>query len=475
MSRYDAAVVGSGPNGLAAAITLARVGLKVVLYEAAATVGGGMRTAELTLPGFKHDVCSAIHPFGIGSPFFRNLPLEDFGLEWLYPEVSIAHPLDGGAVLAYRSLETTAAALGEDEGAYRFLYGPPVREWSQLERSVLGPLLRLPRHPLALARFGWRAVLPATMLANALFKTEEAKALFAGIAAHAVMPLEEVGTAAAGMLLGTAGHLWGWPLPKGGSQSLADALAAYFRALGGEVVTGVRVDALDVLEAETILLDIAPRQLLELAADRLPLAYERQLERFRYGAGVFKIDYALDGPVPWKDEACLRAGTVHVGGTLAEIAASERHLRRGEVADKPYVLVAQQSLFDDTRAPPGKHTLWAYCHVPNGSTVDMTERIEAQLERFAPGFRERILARHTMTAPAFETYNPNYVGGDINGGAATLWQLIARPVLKPVPYRTPLEGVYLCSSSTPPGGGVHGMCGYRAAQVALRDLKLQPK
>lgn len=470
MSRYDAAVVGSGPNGLAAAITLARAGLKVILYEARGTIGGGMRTRELTLPGFKHDVCSAVHPFGVGSPFFRDLPLEQFGLEWVYPDVAIAHPLDDDVALSYASLEKTAAGLGVDGAAYRFLFGTTVHEWPQLEGDVLGPLLRVPRHPLALARFGWRALLPATVLANSLFKTEKARALFAGVAAHSILPLEALATSAAGILLGTAGHLWGWPFPRGGSQALAEAMAAYLQTLGGEIVTDVEVTSLDELEAKTVLLDVGPKQLLKLAGDKLPRAYRAQLERFRYGAGVFKIDYALDGPVPWKNEACLRAGTVHVGGTLAELAASERSLKLGRTPEQPYVLVAQQSLFDEMRAPMDKHTLWAYCHVPNRSNEDMTERIEAQLERFAPGFGECVLARHTMNTPAFETYNPNYVGGDINGGAASLWQLVSRPVLSPSPYKTPLKGVYLCSSSTPPGGGVHGMCGYRAAQLALNDV-----
>ena len=470
MANFDAAVVGSGPNGLAAAIVLAQAGLRVALYEARETVGGGMRTQELTLPGFKHDVCSAIHPLGIGSPFFSTLPLATYGLEWLYPDAPLAHPLEGGAVVLEGSLAATLKNLGEDARAYEALFTPLVEHWRGLSEDFLGPLLRWPNHPLALARFGVRALPSATLLANTMFKGKRAKALFAGLAAHSILPLEAPATAAFGLVLGMLAHAVGWPFPKGGSQTFADALSAHFRSLGGKVFTGVKVASLEALEARAVLLDIAPKQFLTLVGDRLPTSYRRALERYRYGAGVFKLDYALDGPVPWKDAACLRAGTIHVGGTLPEIAASERAIKRAEVPERPYILVAQQSLFDPGRAPVGKHTLWAYCHVPNGSSVDMTEAVEAQLERFAPGFRARVLARHTMTAPAFETYNPNYVGSDINGGAAGLWQLVSRPVPRPNPYKTPLDGVYLCSASTPPGGGVHGMCGYHAARAALREV-----
>ena len=470
MSRFDAAVVGSGPNGLAAGTVLAQAGLKVALYEARETVGGGMRTAELTLPGFKHDVCSAIHPLGVGSPFFRTLPLENYGLEWIHPDAPLAHPLDGGAVVLERSLDATLENLGEDARAYETLFAPLVEHWEGLAGDFLGPLLRFPQHPLTLARFGVRALPSATLLANMVFRGERARALFAGLAAHSILPLEAPTTAAFGLVLGLLAHAVGWPFPKGGAQVFADALSAHFRTLGGEVFTGAKVESLEGLEAKTVLLDVGAKQFLGMAGEHLPGAYRRALERYRHGAGVFKLDYALDGPVPWRDEACLRAGTVHVGGTLNEIAASERAIKRGEVPEQPYVLVAQQSLFDPSRAPEGKHTLWAYCHVPNGSAADMTEAVEAQLERFAPGFRERVLARHTMNAPAFESYNPNYVGGDINGGAADVWQLVARPVPRPNPYKTPLDGVYLCSASTPPGGGVHGMCGYHAARATLGEV-----
>ena len=469
MSHYDAIVVGSGPNGLAAAITLAQAGRKTLLIEARDTVGGGMRTKELTLPGFKHDVCSAIHPNGEKSEFFSQLPLADYGLEWIHPEATIAHPLESDAALSYRSLEETAKGLGIDEGAYRFLFAPSVRAWDKLSEDVLRPLIKIPKHLIPLAQFGWRALLPATVLGNAFFETEEAKALFGGIAAHSVLPLGKIGTSAAGMLLGSLGHVAGWPLPKGGSQSLADALAAHFESLGGEIQTDWQVKTLAELpEADTVMLDVGVKQFLNMTDD-LPKPYRAWLTRFRHGPGVFKVDYALSEPVPWKDPAVLKAATVHIGGTLSEMAESERGLMQGKVNEKPFVLAAQQSLFDDSRAPAGKHTLWAYCHVPNGSEGDMSTAIENQIERFAPGFRDVVLARHTMNAPTYANYNPNYVGGDINGGAATLWQFAVRPVPSPNPYKTPLKGVYLCSASTPPGGGIHGMCGYNAARRALRD------
>ena len=477
--QYDAVVVGSGPNGLAAAITLARAGRSVIVFEARETVGGGCRSAELTLPGFVHDVCSAIHPLAVASPFFRTLPLERYGLEWVQPTVALAHPLpDGTAAVLHRSLAETAAGLGPDAAAYTRLMAPLVRDWPKLEAAILGPLPLPPHHPLALAHFGLSGLLPAVWLAETRFRTDAARALFAGLAAHGMLPLGKPVTAAFGLVLGILAHVAGWPVPRGGAQRISDALAAYLRDLGGEIDTNTPITSLEQLPpARAILCDVTPRQLLALAGEgrprdalTLPAGYRRRLERFRYGPGVFKLDYALDGPVPWLAEECRQAGTVHVGGTLAEIAAAERAVAHGEAPEQPFVLVAQQSLCDPTRAPAGKQTLWAYCHVPGGSDVDMTQRVEAQIERFAPGFRQRILARHTLTAVEMQAYNPNYIGGDINGGVQDLWQLYTRPVASLSPYTTPVPGLSLCSSSTPPGGGVHGMCGMHAARAVLRYL-----
>jgi phytoene dehydrogenase-like protein len=470
--EYDAVVVGAGPNGLAAAITLAQAGCSVLVLEARETIGGGLRSAELTLPGFRHDICSAIHPLGIGSPFFGSLPLAEHGLEWIHPAVPLAHPLDDGtAVVLDRCLETTGAMLGRDGPAYRRLMKPFVTHWPGLTADTLGPFPLPPRHPFLMARFGLRAFRSARGLAEGLFRGEPARALFAGIAAHAIMPLEQPLTAAFGLVLGIAGHAVGWPLPRGGSQQIAQALGSYLASLGGKIVTGTPVESVDQLPpARAIVLDVTPRQLLRLAGEHLPGGYVRRLQGYRYGPGVFKVDLAIDGPIPWRAEACLGAGTVHLGGTLAEIAAGEQAIWGGEHPERPYVLLTQQSLFDDTRAPAGKHTVWAYCHVPNGSTVDMTDRIEAQIERFAPGFRDRILARHVNSPHDLEQYNANYIGGDINGGVQDLRQLFTRPTLRLVPYSTPNKKIYLCSSSTPPGGGVHGMCGYHAAQAVLRRM-----
>lgn len=469
---YDAVVIGSGPNGLAAAITMARAGRSVLVIEANETIGGGCRSKEVTLPGFMHDICSAIHPLGLGSPFFRTLPLEQYGLEWIHPPVQLAHPLDDGtAVMLDRSIEETSKGLGIDATAYQKLMKPFAAHWDELANTFLGPLRpSILAHPFVMTRFGLRAIVSANLLARFLFKGNRARALFAGVSAHSMLPLERSPSAAFGLLLGLTAHTIGWPIPRGGSQQIANALAAYLRSLGGEIVTGTRVDALAMLpKADTILCDITPRQLLPIAGNRLPVGYKRQLEHYRYGPGVFKIDYALDGPVPWRAEECLQAGTVHVGGTLAEIAASERAVWEGLPPERPFVLTAQQSLFDNSRAPDGKQTLWAYCHVPNGSTFDMTDRMEEQIERFAPGFRDRILARHVTNALELEQYNANYIGGDINGGIQDLRQLFMRPTIRPVPYSTPVKGLYICSSSTPPGGGVHGMCGYFAARAALRE------
>jgi phytoene dehydrogenase-like protein len=467
----DAVVVGAGPNGLAAAIALARAGISVRVLEAADTVGGGARSGELTLPGFVHDVCSAIHPLGVASPFFRTLPLAEHGVEWIEPPAALAHPFDdGSAALLERSPEVVVRGLGEDEARWRRLFAPLVRAADPLLEDVLAPV-HVPAHPIALARFGVRAAPPATTLARLSFRGQKARGLFAGLAAHSMLRLDRPPSAAFGLMLGLLGHSVGWPFPRGGSQRLSDALASYLHALGGEIETGRHVESLAELgDTRAVLLDVTPRGLLALAGDRLPDRYRRGLERYRYGPGVFKLDWALDGPIPWRAEECARAATVHLGGTLAEIAASEAAPGQGEVVERPYVLLAQQSLFDPTRAPAGRHTAWAYCHVPNGSTVDMTETIEAQVERFAPGFRERILARSALGPAEIERYNANYVGGDINAGAATLSQLFTRPVARVSPYTTPLPGVFLCSASTPPGGGVHGMCGFHAAQAALRQL-----
>ena len=473
-SAYDAVVVGAGPNGLAAAITLARAGHSVVVFEASDIIGGGCRSKELTLPGFIHDVCSAIHPLGVGSPFFRTLPLEQYGVEWVHPEAPLAHPLpDGHAAMLERSFAATGATLGPDAAAWRRLFAPLARRWDTLAEGILAPLRPLWQmsHPitsLAMARFGLNALQSARGLAERTFKGDYARAMFMGMAAHSMLPMEQPVTAAAGLVLGGLGHAVGWPMPRGGSQFIVDALATYLRDLGGEIVTGTPIRSLaDLPPARAVLTDVTPRQLLAMAGHTLPDTYQRQLRRFHYGPGVFKIDFALDGPIPWTATECLRAGTVHVGGTPDEIAAGERSVSRGVIPDRPFVLLAQQSLFDATRAPAGKHTAWAYCHVPSGSDVDMTGRIEAQIERFAPGFRDRILARHTFTAPQLEQYNANYIGGDINGGVQDLRQLFTRPTVRIDPYSTPVSGLYICSSSTPPGGGVHGLCGYFAAQSAL--------
>ncbi len=470
MAVPDALVIGGGPNGLAAAITLARAGRQVVVYEARGTVGGGTRSAELTLPGFTHDICSAIHPLGVGSPFMRSLPLADLGVEWLESPAALAHPFDdGSAALLFRSIDATCSTLGADGSAYRRLMTPLAREWERVAPVILGPLRPTPQTLFPLAAFGLRALMPARMLARGIFRGERARALLGGMAAHGMLPLSAPASASFGLVLATLGHTVGWPLPRGGSQHIADALAAYLRSLGGEIVTNAEVRSLaDLPPARVVLCDVTPRQLVALAGDRLPPSYRRALGRYRYGPGAFKIDYALDGPIPWRAAECAQAATVHLGGTLDEIEASEAAVARGAIPDRPFVLLAQPSLFDTTRAPAGHHTAWVYCHVPNGATEDMTARIEAQIERFAPGFGELVLARHVMTPADLAAYNPNDIGGDINGGAQDLRQLFTRPTLSLNPYATPAPGLYLCSSSTPPGGGVHGMCGYHAARAALR-------
>lgn len=467
---YDAVIVGSGPNGLAAAIAIAHTGRRVLVLEANDAVGGGLATAELTLPGFRHDVFSAVHPFGAASPFFRRLPLERHGLEWVAPEAPFAHPLDDGhAVLAETSVAATATGLGADGDRYRRLLEPLVARWEDIAADVLRPLVGVPRHPVALAGFGALALMPARLLASAAFRTERARALLAGLAAHANLPLGRVATSAPMLVLAILAHRVNWPFPRGGAGELAAALAGYFRSLGGEIATGVRVRNLRELPpAGAYLLDVTPGAFLAMAGSELPAGYRWWLERFEHGPGVFKLDLALDAPIPWQHPTVARAGTVHVGGTLRQIAASERSVAGGRASDRPYVLLAQPSAFDPTRAPAGKHVVWAYCHVPAGSRVDMTGPMLDQIERFAPGVRERILALRASDPLELQDRNANLVGGDPGAGAQTLWQTLARPIPTPDPYATPLQDVYLCSASTPPGPGVHGMSGFNAAVSALR-------
>jgi phytoene dehydrogenase-like protein len=467
---FDALVIGSGPNGLAAAIAMQQQGLSVLIIEGKNEIGGGLRSAELTLPGFVHDVCSAIHPLAIGSPFFNTLPLQDHGLFYTFPELAVAHPFDDGtAAVLQHSVEDTAKLLGADEQTYLKLMGGLVKDWPDIAADVLGPL-HFPKYPVAMARFGLNALTSASYLAKR-FQTKAAKGLWAGMAAHSIQPLTKPTTSAIGLVLMAAAHLKGWPIPIGGSKEIANALASYFLSIGGRIETGRYISSLQELPAaKAILFDVTPKQLLQIAGHKFSSIYKWQLERYRYGMGVFKIDWALNAPIPFTATEARKAGTVHIGNTIVEITLSEKLSWQGKHAEKPFVLLAQQSLFDDSRAPEGKHTAWAYCHVPSGSVKDMTESIEKQVERFAPGFSATILARHTMNTAEIERYNPNYIGGDINGGAIDLGQLFTRPVLRSSPYRTSAKGLYLCSSSTPPGGGVHGMCGYHAAKRALQDI-----
>jgi phytoene dehydrogenase-like protein len=469
MSGPDAIVVGAGPNGLAAAIVIAQTGRKVIVLEAQPRVGGGVRSAELTLPGFVHDICSAVHPLAKGSPFFRTLPLEAHGLDWVEPPAMLAHPFDDGSCeLIYRSLDRTARGLRGDERAYRDLMGAIAHAWPALEGAVLAPP-RLPRHPVAVARFGFQALRSADRLIPLVFAGDRTRALMAGICAHGMLPLDRRPTAAFGLVLGVMAHVAGWVSPRGGAQHLSDALAGHLESLGGEIVTGTAVMSVDDLPpAPAILCDLSPRPLLQIAGHRFPAWYRRRLERYRYGMAAFKVDWALDGPIPWRASECAQAGTVHLGGTLEEIARSERDAWDGHVSEHPFVLLAQPSLFDRSRAPAGCHTAWAYCHVPNGSAADMLPRIERQIERFAPGFRDRVLARAVMRPADLERHNANLVGGDISGGVADLRQLFMRPTRRT--YSTPVRGLYLCSAATPPGAGVHGMCGYFAARRALEEV-----
>jgi phytoene dehydrogenase-like protein len=468
--EYDCIVVGSGPNGLSAAITMQQAGLSVLLVEANDVIGGGLRSANLTLPHFVHDVCSAIHPLAAVSPFFKTLPLEQHGLEFIYPNIPAAHPFDDGSAAAlYKSMEQTAQTLGVDKLSYLKLLEPLVKDWLQIGVDVLGPL-HFPKHPVKMVRFGLKAITSATQLEKR-FRSREAGGLWAGMAAHSMQPLSNATSSAIGLVLMIVGHIAGWPIPKGGSNSIANALASYFVSLGGTIQTNYRILSLSQLpSSHVILFDVSPRQLLQIAGHKFSSLYKWQLKGFRYGMGAFKIDWALDGAIPFTAPQCRQAGTVHLGNTFEEIARSEQLTSEGKHPDKPFVLLAQQSLFDPSRAPEGKHTAWAYCHVPNSSEMDMTERIEKQVERFAPGFRDRILGKHVMNAVQMEEYNPNNVGGDINGGVIDLRQLFNRPALRISPYKTSAKGIYICSASTPPGGGVHGMCGYYAAKRALKDV-----
>jgi phytoene dehydrogenase-like protein len=469
MAQRDAVIVGSGPNGLAAAIVLAQAGRSVTVFEAQSTIGGGARSAELTLPGFVHDVCSAVYPFARGSPFFRTLPLASYGLEWIEPPIMLAHPFDDGScAVVYRSIERTASQLGVDGAAYRDLIGPIVDAWPRLEDAILGPL-RWPRHPVALAAFGLRALRSAKALAAARFTDPRTRALFGGVAAHGMLPLDRSPTAAIGLVLNVMAHTSGWVIPRGGAQRLTDALAGHLRSLGGEIVTGQAVTSIDeVSDARAVLCDLSPKPFLRIAGSRLPRRYRRKLEGYRYGPGVFKVDWALEGPVPWRAADCAQAATVHLGATLEEIERSERDVWEGRVGSAPFVLLVQPTLFDPVRAPSGRHTVWTYCHVPHGSSLDMLPAIERQIERFAPGFRDRVLARAVMRPADIERHNANLVGGDIAAGVTDLWQLFTRPTWRT--YSTPVRGLYLCSAATPPGVGVHGMCGFFAARRALDEL-----
>lgn len=472
MKKYDAVVVGSGPNGYAAGIRLLQDGLSVLMVEANDEKGGGLRSGELTLPGFVHDIGSTVHPLAYASPYLSTLPLDQFGLEWVHPEASLAHPLENEeAVLVHQNLERTAEQLGKDKQAYLDLMGPAVENWEQVSPDFLGPI-RFPSYPIKLAQFGLKAVQPLSVLSKLYFKEDRSKTLLAGLAAHGMLPLDNWASSGIAMVLGTLAHKVGWPFPRGGARNLASALDQYFLSLGGEVQTGKKVRSVsDLPPCRIIMLDTAPRLLLEMGGTRLPWWYRTQLKAYRYGQGIFKMDWALSEPIPFANSECHKAGTIHIGASYEEIASSEKDMWKKKHSDKPYVLLVQSSLFDSSRAPKEKHTAWAYCHVPAYSTEDQTEVIEKQIERFAPGFRDVIIGRHTMNTHAMQAFSANYIGGDINCGAQSLSQLFTRPVYRLTPYRTPLEGVYLCSSATPPGGGVHGMCGYHAAEAALKDLR----
>jgi phytoene dehydrogenase-like protein len=470
-TKYDAIVVGSGPNGFAAAITLQRAGLLFLLIEGKEILGGGMHSAELTLPGFIHDVCSAVYPLGEDSPVFKPLQLEQFGLEYLQPEYAVAHPFDDGSAVAIQSsIEITAAQLGKDAGNYKRIFSPLAEEWPSVRSAFVGPL-HLSSFTETKARFAYYAISSGRNFAKNQFTTDAAQSLFAGMAAHSMLPLNKLTSSSIGIVLNTVAHINSWPVPKGGAQQITNALAAYFKKSGGEIQTGNMITSLQQLpSSRVVLLDVTPAQLLSIAGEQFSNLYKWQLRRYQYGEGVFKIDWALSRPVPFTNEKCRKATTIHIGGSFDEIYNNEYMISKKAVSDKPFVLLVQPGVIDATRAPEGKETAWAYCHVPNGSKRDMTEEIEKQVERFAPGFKDCILARHVMNTADMQLYNSNYIGGDINGGAATIDQIFTRPVLRLSPYRTSAKGVYVCSSSTPPGGGVHGICGYYAARRALKDL-----
>ena len=470
-TKYDAIVVGSGPNGFAAAITLQKAGLSVLLVEGKNTVGGGVRSAELTLPGFIHDVCSAVHPLGEDSAVFKQLKLEQFGLEYLKPEYAVAHPFDDGSAIGIQSsIEKTAAQFGKDESVYKDIFSSLVQEWPSVRSAFLGPL-HLSSYSNTKAKFAYYALSAADQFAKKHFATNAAQAVFAGMAAHSILPLNKLTTSSIAITLMALTHVNGWPLPKGGAQNISNALAQCFKSLGGEIETGFMVNSLQQLPAsKAVLLDVTPAQLLHIAGNKFSALYKWQLQHYKYGAGVFKIDWALSQPVPFTNATCRKAATVHIGGSLQEIYNSEASISKNKITDKPFVLFVQPGVVDASRAPEGKHTAWVYCHVPNGSTINMTDIIETQIERFAPGFKDCIIARHVMNTQDVEAYNPNYIGGDINGGAALATQLFTRPVIHFPSYSTSAKGVYICSSSTPPGGGVHGICGYYAARRTLKDL-----
>lgn len=468
--NYDAIITGSGSNGLAAAIYLQQKGLNTAIFEQAATPGGATRTEELSLPGYKHDVGSAILPMGYASPFLRTLPLTKYGLEWIFPEIPYSHPFaDGTALACYRDIEKTAQQLGEDEQSYLDLFNPLVENWDKLENSLLGPL-GLPQHPIPFLKFGLKAIPSARMLVNHYFKNEKTKVFFYGSAAHSTLPLTNIASASFGLVLTTMAHRYGWPFPKGGAQNFTNALIEHYKSLGGEVYYNNYISHLEELPtAKAYLFDVTPKQLLDIKGFNFSGLYRKRMSNFNYGAGVFKIDWALNAPIPFTSEKCRKSGTVHIGFSQEEIEESEKHIHQKNMTNTPYVLVAQHSNFDKSRAPEGKYTAWAYCHVPNGSIKDYSEIIEKQIEKAAPGFRETIIARSTMNTEQLQQWNPNLVGGDINGGRQDITQLFTRPIAKISPYSTPDSRVYICSSSTPPGGGVHGMCGYNAAKKVVKD------